>query len=99
MIRLKSQREITIMRDAGRIVAECHAALAEKIEPGITTWELDQFVEQFLARHGAAPQLQGVQRLSRLHLRVGGRRHLPRLPQPEAAEGGAGGHHRHRRLL
>lgn len=59
LIRLKSQREIAIMRDAGRIVAECHAALAEKIEPGITTKELDEFVEQFLLKHNATPSFKG----------------------------------------
>jgi len=59
LIKLKSQREIAIMRDAGRIVAECHAALAEKVRPGVTTRELDRFVEQFLARYHATPSFKG----------------------------------------
>lgn len=47
------------MRDAGRIVAECHAALAEKVQPGVSTRELDRFVEQFLAKHNATPSFKG----------------------------------------
>lgn len=47
------------MRDAGRIVAECHAALAEKVQPGVSTRELDRFVEQFLAKRNATPSFKG----------------------------------------
>jgi len=47
------------MREAGRIVAECHAALAERVKPGVTTRELDRFVEQFLAERGATPSFKG----------------------------------------
>lgn len=59
MIKLKSQREIAIMRDAGRIVAECHAALAERIRPGVTTRELDRLVEKMIDDHGATPSFKG----------------------------------------
>ena len=59
MIKLKSAREIAIMREAGRIVAQCHAALAERIRPGVATRELDRFVEGFLRERGAAPSFKG----------------------------------------
>jgi len=29
------------------------------IKPGITTWEIDQFVDRFLAEHGATPEQKG----------------------------------------
>lgn len=59
MVTLKSAREITIMREAGRMVAECHAAMAERVRPGVTTRELDRFVEDFLSGRGAMPSFKG----------------------------------------
>lgn len=59
MIKLKSAREIAIMREAGRIVAECHAALAERVVPGVSTRELDSFVESLLRKKGATPSFKG----------------------------------------
>jgi methionyl aminopeptidase len=61
LVNLKSAREIAIMREAGRIVAECHAALAPRVKPGVTTLELDRFVEDFLAARGATPSFKGYQ--------------------------------------
>ena len=48
MIVLKSQREIDAMKKAGEILADCHKEIAKLIKSGITTWEIDQFVEEFL---------------------------------------------------
>lgn len=59
MIILKSKREIEIMRQAGRIVAECHALLAETIRPGITTKKLDEMVERHIVKSGAIPSFKG----------------------------------------
>lgn len=56
---LKSSREIAVMRDAGKIVAECHALLADSIKPGITTQYLDQLVERHIRRSGAVPSFKG----------------------------------------
>jgi len=59
LIKLKSSREIAIMREAGLLVAQCHAALAERIRPGVQTRELDRFVESFLRERGATPSFKG----------------------------------------
>ncbi|MEC2077567.1 type I methionyl aminopeptidase [Metabacillus fastidiosus] len=59
MISLKSEREINLMHEAGKLLAECHRQIAKLIKPGITTMEIDQFVEKFLARHGATPEQKG----------------------------------------
>ncbi|MDF2626847.1 MAG: peptidase [Symbiobacteriaceae bacterium] len=59
MIKLKSPREIAIMREAGRIVAECHAALGKHVQPGITTLELDTLVEGWIREKGAIPSFKG----------------------------------------
>lgn len=59
MIILKSQREIELMKKAGELLASVHKEIAKMIKPGITTWEIDQFVEKYLADHGATPQQKG----------------------------------------
>lgn len=50
MIILKSPREINIMREANRIVAEVHARLAEEISPGITTADIDKLGEELIKK-------------------------------------------------
>ncbi len=59
MIKLKSMNEINKMRKAGEILARCHKEIEKMIRPGITTHEIDQFVEEFLAEHGATPEQKG----------------------------------------
>ncbi|MEO2078112.1 MAG: type I methionyl aminopeptidase [Bacillus sp. (in: firmicutes)] len=59
MIVLKSQREIDAMKKAGEILAACHKEIAKLITPGVTTWEIDQFVNQFLSEHNATPEQKG----------------------------------------
>lgn len=61
MIELKSQREILLMREAGRLLANCHKEIAKRIKPGVTTFEIDQFVEKYLKEHGASPEQKGYQ--------------------------------------
>jgi methionyl aminopeptidase len=59
MIVLKSAREIEAMKKAGEILAACHKEIAKRIKPGVTTWEIDEFVEGFLKEHGATPEQKG----------------------------------------
>lgn len=59
MIVLKSQREIEAMKKAGEILAACHKEIAKLIKPGITTWEIDVFVDEFLEKNGATPEQKG----------------------------------------
>lgn len=59
MIVLKSQREIEAMKKAGDILASCHKEIKKMIRPGITTWEIDQFVDEYLSKHKAIPQQKG----------------------------------------
>ncbi|HAI52031.1 MAG: type I methionyl aminopeptidase [Limnochordia bacterium] len=61
MIILKSAEEIAAMRRAGRVVAEAHALVRELVKPGITTWDLDQAVEEFLLKQNAVPAFKGYQ--------------------------------------
>jgi len=59
MIILKTKQEIEDMRTSGKILAECHQALRNLIKPGITTLEIDEFVEKFLRDRGATPEQKG----------------------------------------
>ncbi|MDK2878596.1 MAG: methionyl aminopeptidase [Thermoanaerobacteraceae bacterium] len=59
MIILKSQREIEIMKKAGRIVALTLEKIKQALKPGITTGELDQIAEEFILSQGAYPTFKG----------------------------------------
>jgi methionyl aminopeptidase len=59
MIELKTQREIEIVRNNGRILAKTLKLLEEKIRPGIKTKELDQLAEDFIKKQGAYPAFKG----------------------------------------
>lgn len=59
MIELKTQIELEIMREAGRIVAQTREVLAKVIEPGITTKELDHIADKEIRRWGAIPSFKG----------------------------------------
>ncbi|MBI0579246.1 type I methionyl aminopeptidase [Neobacillus cucumis] len=59
MIVLKSQREIEAMKNAGEILASCHKEIAKLIKPGITTWEIEEFVDEFLRKNNASPEQKG----------------------------------------
>ena len=58
MIIIKSQKEIEIMREAGKIVAETHEILKSAIIPGISTLELDKIAEENIRKYNALPSFQ-----------------------------------------
>lgn len=60
LIKLKSPREIGLMRAAGRLVAEAHQKVRERAVPGVTTAELDQIVADTFRAQGAIPLFKGV---------------------------------------
>ncbi|MGG1313148.1 MULTISPECIES: type I methionyl aminopeptidase [Cohnella] len=59
MIICKSEAELSLMREAGRIVAETHRLLKQALVPGITTAELDRMAEEFIRSQGAVPSFKG----------------------------------------
>lgn len=50
---IASEKDLEALRKIGRIVARCLAHMQSKLEPGITTLELDKLGGEFLAAHGA----------------------------------------------
>lgn len=59
MIHLKSQREIDLMRTSADLVGRTLAEVAKRIEPGVTTLELDRVAEEFIRDHHAEPAFKG----------------------------------------
>lgn len=59
MIVLKSKREIEMMHEAGKLLASTHKEIAKLIKPGITSWDIEVFVDEYLRKHGATPEQKG----------------------------------------
>jgi methionyl aminopeptidase len=55
----KGAAEIERIAAAGAIVAETIAHVGERIEPGVTTLQLDRLAEEFIRGRGAIPTSQG----------------------------------------
>ena len=61
MISLKSERELELMAEGGRIVAATLAMLRASVQPGMTTLDLDKLAEDFIRSHpGATPSFKGL---------------------------------------
>ena len=59
MIILKSKKEIELLREAGKIVADTHEVLRKAISPGISTLELDKIAEENIRKYNATPSFKG----------------------------------------
>ena len=56
---LKSPEEIRIMQEANQIVARILHMLEQRIEPGVTTKQLDRWAEEFAKKRGGKPAFKG----------------------------------------
>ncbi len=54
-VTIKSNREIELMREAGRILAIVHDELEKAVKPGITTKEIDRLGEEIIRSYGCIP--------------------------------------------
>ena len=59
MVTIKSTREITLMKEAGRVVGLVFKTLEEKIRPGMTTLEIDEIVEKTMLDNDCIPAEKG----------------------------------------
>ena len=59
MIELKSAREIGLMRTAGHVLSDVVEHLRGFVKPGLSTLEIDEDVEGFIAARGAKPAFKG----------------------------------------
>lgn len=61
MITIKSEREIELMREAGKMVSMTHQYLKNFIKAGITTKELDRLAEEYIRKMGGVPTCKGYE--------------------------------------
>ncbi|EPY2272317.1 type I methionyl aminopeptidase [Clostridium sporogenes] len=61
MIIIKTPQQIEMMAEAGKILTACHRELRRIIRPGISTMQIDHFVDDFIQSHGAKAEQKGYQ--------------------------------------
>jgi methionyl aminopeptidase len=59
LIPIKTDKEMKIMRQANRIIAIVLTEIQERIKPGVSTLDLDQWAEQCILNEGAKPAFKG----------------------------------------
>ena len=59
MIQLKNSLQIKDMKEAGRITGEALLVAREHVREGISTYELDKFIREYIERSGAKPSFLG----------------------------------------
>ncbi len=61
MIQLKTEHEVELIARSGAIIADLFQEIRERIRPGVTTWDLDRFADDFIRSHeGAVPAFKGL---------------------------------------
>ena len=59
MIQLKNSLQIKDMKEAGRITGEALLVARENVREGISTYELDKLIREYIERSGAKPSFLG----------------------------------------
>ena len=59
MIILKNPQELNLMKKACAISAEVLQMAGELVQPGISTWEIDRKIEEYIRSRGAIPSFKG----------------------------------------
>src|SRR5512143_2922616 len=56
---IKNERDLALMRESGRIVAEVLKLVGSRIVPGVRTGELDGLAEEYIRSRGGVPAFKG----------------------------------------
>jgi len=59
MIVLKSEQEIDLMRESGKVTGYILRELSNFIKPGMSTYEVDQYIEGIIRKHKMIPTFKG----------------------------------------
>jgi methionyl aminopeptidase len=59
MVRIKTKREIGLIRESSKIVADVLKLVEAHVKPGVTTIELDRLAEDFIRSMGGVPAFKG----------------------------------------
>ena len=60
MIIIKSAQEIEMMRESGKVTGKVLRELEDFIKPGISTMDIDKFVDDTIRAHGMIPSFKGM---------------------------------------
>ena len=60
MIQIKNKEQIEKMKIAGRITGEALLVAAEHVKEGVSTWELDAVIHDYIVKCGARPSFLGL---------------------------------------
>jgi methionyl aminopeptidase len=60
-VTIKSQDEIALMREAGRILSLTHQELERSIRPGMSTMQIDQIGEEIIRSYGCIPSFKNYE--------------------------------------
>ena len=59
MVIIKNSEQLALMRIAGRITAEALMVARDAVKPGVSTYEVDRKVREYIERCGATPSFLG----------------------------------------
>lgn len=59
MVTVKTEREIELMRAAGKTTALILDSMCQAVKPGVSTWDLDQIAEKMCKDAGVTPAFKG----------------------------------------
>ncbi len=60
-ITIKSEREIALMRESGRLLSIVHKELEDMVRPGISTWDIDVKCESLIRKLGGVPNFKNYE--------------------------------------
>lgn len=58
-ITIKSEREIELMREAGKILAIVHEEMEKAVKPGVSTWDINKLGDEVIRSYGCKPSFLG----------------------------------------
>lgn len=56
---MKTEEEITLIKESAQVLGKAHAEVAQWIKPGITTKKLDTIAEDYIRSYGGIPSFKG----------------------------------------
>jgi methionyl aminopeptidase len=60
-VTIKSQREIDLMREAGKLLAKVYERLIPQVKPGMSTYEIDKIGEELILSYGCKAPCKGYE--------------------------------------
>ena len=60
-VTIKSEREINLMREAGKILSKVHEELAKEVKAGMSSFEIDKICEKIIRGYDCIPSFLGYE--------------------------------------